>query len=191
MDDFVFLNVPILSGIRNHLADMASLWRERDLSRGHRLLSVGQREEEENTWWALDPAYCTVSGRESFSNSLEKSLQMNMEISCKEPGSEAFTLQLPGWVQEICNQQEMIFLGKQRQSDKRNGRILSSTDPLEISRWQQNSQVKMLNWKDPCTVPFVKNLFNPHEFSICMLSTSKGHQCMPSVCVGGRVFFFF
>lgn len=164
---FFFLNVSILSGIRNHLDDMAPSWRERDLSRGTRLLSVGQRKEEGNTRWALDSDYCTVSGWERFSNSLEKSLQMNMEISCKEPGSEAFALQLPGWVQEFCNQQEMIFLGKQRQSDKSNGRILSSTDLLEISRWQQNSLVKTLNWKDLCTVPFVKNPFNsPWVFNL-------------------------
>lgn len=164
---FFFLNVSILSGIRNHLDDMAPSWRERDLSRGTRLLSVGQRKEEGNTRWALDSDYCTVSGWERFSNSLEKSLQMNMEISCKEPGSEAFALQLSGWVQEFCNQQEMIFLGKQRQSDKSNGRILSSTDLLEISRWQQNSLVKTLNWKDLCTVPFVKNPFNsPWVFNL-------------------------
>lgn len=49
MDDFAFLNVSILSGIRNHLDDMAPLWRERDLSRGAHLLSVGQRKEEGNT----------------------------------------------------------------------------------------------------------------------------------------------
>ena len=84
--------------------DVAPLWRERDLSRGGRLLS-GRQREEGKIMVSLDPDYCTVSGRERFSNSLEKSLQMNMEISCEEPGSEAFTQQLPGWVQEFCNQQ--------------------------------------------------------------------------------------
>lgn len=50
MDDFVFLNVSILPGHRNHLDGMAPLWRERDLSRVGRLLSVRQREEEGKKW---------------------------------------------------------------------------------------------------------------------------------------------
>lgn len=36
---FFFLNVSTVSGLRNHWDDMAPLWRERDLSRGARLLS--------------------------------------------------------------------------------------------------------------------------------------------------------
>lgn len=50
MDDFVFLNVSILPGLRNHLDGMAPLCRERDLSRVGRLLSVRQREEEGKKW---------------------------------------------------------------------------------------------------------------------------------------------
>jgi hypothetical protein len=46
MYDFVYFNIFIFFGIRNHLDETAPLWRERDLSKGTRLLSVRQREKE-------------------------------------------------------------------------------------------------------------------------------------------------
>lgn len=45
MYNFVYLNIFIFFGIRNHLDEIAPLWRERDLSNGTRLLSVRQKKE--------------------------------------------------------------------------------------------------------------------------------------------------
>lgn len=42
--NFVYLNIFIFFGIRIHLDETAPLWRERDLSKGTRLLSVRQKE---------------------------------------------------------------------------------------------------------------------------------------------------
>ena len=43
--DFVYLNIFLFFGIRNHLDEIPPLWRDRDLSKGTRLLSVRQREK--------------------------------------------------------------------------------------------------------------------------------------------------
>lgn len=141
-------------GIGTHLDEIAPLWRERDLSKGTRLLSVRQRERTKKTRWAADLSYYTMSGQERVSNNPEKkkSLHMNMEISNKEPRS-----QLPGWVQEFRNQHSVTWLGKRGQSDpgKKCKHFLGHS-PLGSSRWQPNSLAKLKGsmhsffwWKTP------------------------------------------
>lgn len=69
MNDFVDLNIFIFFGIRNHLDEIAQLWRERDLSKGTRLLSVRQSKRNKNMVSFRSWLLCNVRSKEVFKHS--------------------------------------------------------------------------------------------------------------------------